>query len=218
VVDAAPMLGGDVGGVLSLTPAYIVTGMLLFGIRIRWRTVVGLVAAAVVALGLAAAVDLARPARDRTHLGRLLTNARDRGISEITDVIFRKLHRNLDTWTSSDWRVMFVIGVLFVGYLAWRGRARVTALVQRVPELRAALIGFAVLTVLGYAVNDSGVAIPAVMLYVFVAALAGMLVRADGAGDADASPEDPADDLADDQAPDTTPESTDSVRAATPSH
>lgn len=200
VVDAAPMFGGDVGGALSLTVAYLVTGLLLFGSRIRWRTVLGLAAAAVVAVGLAAAIDLARPARDRTHLGRLLTNARERGVSEITDVILRKLNRNLDTWTTSAWRSMFVIGVLFAAYLWWRARPRVRRLVDRVPELRAGLVGFAVLTVLGYALNDSGVAIPAVTLYVFVAAMVGMLVRDDA------------------QVPDTTDSSTASVRAATPSH
>ena len=222
VVDAAPMLGGDVGGLLSLTPAFLVTGLLLFGIRIRVRTVVWLVVAAALALAAAAAIDLARPARDQTHLGRLLSNARERGLSEITGVISRKLSHNLDTWSTSDWRVMFVIGVLFVGYLAWRGRARVGALVNQVPELRAALIGFAVLAVLGYAVNDSGVAIPAVMLYVLVAALVGMLVRAGGAPGAGASPDDPtgasSDAAADDQVSPTADESTDSVREATPSH
>jgi hypothetical protein len=69
-----------------------------------------------------------------------------------------------------------------------------------VPELRASLVGLGVLMVLGYALNDSGVAIPAVMLYVVVAALVGMLVRNDV------------------QPAATTPASTDSVLVATPSH
>jgi hypothetical protein len=201
VVDAAPMFGGDVGGALSLTVAYLVTALLLFGTRVRWRTVLWIGLAAVLVLGLAAAVDLTRPARDRTHLGRLLTNARDRGFSEITDVIVRKLSRNLDTWTTSAWRSMLVIGVLFAAYLWWRGRPRVQALLNDVPELRASLVGFTVLTVIGYALNDSGVAIPAITLYVFVAAMAGVLVRREG-------PDQPA----------TAAASTDSVRAATPSH
>lgn len=208
VVDAAPLLGGDVGGALSLTPAYLVTGLLLFGTRIRLRTVLGLLGAAVVALALAAAVDLARPARDRTHLGRLLTNARERGWSEITEVIGRKLGRNLDTWTASAWRSMFVIGVLFAGYLVWRARPRVRALVHRIPELRASLIGFGVLFVLGYAVNDSGVAIPAVMSVVFVAAMVGLLVRLEPGEDQSAGG----------RSPDATAASTASVREATPSH
>jgi hypothetical protein len=199
-IDAAPMFGGDVGGALSLTVAYLVTGLLLFGTRFRWGTVLGLVVAAVAAVGLAAAVDLARPARDRTHLGRLITNARERGFSEITDVVLRKLDRNLTTWTTSAWRSMFVIGVLFAAYLWWRARPRVRVLVDRVPELRAGLVGFAVLTVVGYALNDSGVAIPAVTLYVVVAAMVGMLIRDDT------------------QPAPTAASSTASVRAATPSH
>lgn len=210
VLDAAPMFGGDVGGALSLTVAYLVTGLLLFGSRIRWRTVLWLALAAVVVVGLAAAVDLARPARDRTHLGRLLTNARERGYTEITDVVLRKLNRNLDTWTTSAWRSMLVIGVLFAAYLWWRARPRGRALVTAVPELRASLVGFGVLTVVGYALNDSGVAIPAVTLYVFVAVMVGMLVRLPATGDPDG--EVPS------QPDATAASSTDSVRSATPSH
>jgi hypothetical protein len=199
VVDAAPFFGGDVGGVLSLTPAYLVTGLLLLDARVRRRTVVLLVAAAIGALALVAAADLARPAKDRTHLGRLITNARERGWHEITDVIGRKLSRNLDTWTSSIWRSMLAIGILFAIYLLWRGRHRLLALLGVVPPLRASLIGFAVLIVLGYAVNDSGVAIPGVMLVVFVATMVGLLARA------------PADD-------DQSEASTSAVLEATPSH
>ena len=209
VVDAAPYLGGDVGGVLSLTPAYIVTALLLYGSRLRLRTIAGGVAAAVVGLLLAAALDLARPARDRTHLGRLVTNARERGLSEITDVIGRKLSRNLDTWTTSAWRSMLVIGVLFVGYLAWRAHPRVAALLRHVPELRASLVGFGLLTGLGYALNDSGVAIPAVMFVVFVATMVQLLTRTDLADKGTRSTTQPAE---------TSEASTDSVRVATPSH
>ncbi|MFM8304353.1 MAG: hypothetical protein ACKOA9_08670 [Actinomycetota bacterium] len=215
VVDAAPMFGGDVGGALSLTVAYLVTGLLLGGARIRWRTVLGLAVAALAVVGVVAVVDLARPAQDRTHLGRLLTNARERGYSEITDVILRKLNRNLDTWTTSAWRVMIVIGVLFAAYLWWRGRPRTVALVARVPQLRASLVGFTVLAVAGYALNDSGVAIPAVALYVFVAVMVGLLVRL---GSDPLEPMDAAVDPPPDQVPETADSSAASVRSATPSH
>lgn len=207
IADAAPTFGGDVGGVLSLTPAFLVTGLLLADVRIRIRTVAGIVGA-VVALGvLAGVVDLLRPAKDRTHLGRLLANTRRRGLSEFTDVVLRKATRNLETWTTSAWRVMLLIGLAFLAYLWWRGRPRVRALVADVPPLRAALTGLAVLAVLGYAVNDSGAAIPAVMAVVFVAALVGLLVRR-----ADPEPVPPPVDQR------TTPASTASVRAATSSH
>jgi hypothetical protein len=177
IADAAPMLGGDVGGALSMTPAFLVAALLLFGARIRLRAVIAAVAAAAVAVVVMSAIDLARPAKDRTHLGRLLTNTQQRGPGELTGVIHRKLDANLHTWSTSPWRVMFAIGVLFVIYLAWRRRSQVRVLLGRVPELRAALIGFAIVIVLGYALNDSGVAIPAVMFVVLISALVGLMMR-----------------------------------------
>jgi hypothetical protein len=72
---------------------------------------------------------------------------------------------------------MFAIGVLFVIYLAWRRRSQVRVLLGRVPELRASLIGFVVVIVLGYALNDSGVAIPAVMFVVLIGVIVGLMMR-----------------------------------------
>ena len=39
VIDGAPFFGADVGGVLSMVPAYAVTATLLLGWKIRWRLV-----------------------------------------------------------------------------------------------------------------------------------------------------------------------------------
>ena len=44
------------------------------------------------------------------------------------------------------------------------------------PEWRAACVGFAVLAVLGFALNDSGITVPGIMLVVFVAAWVRLLV------------------------------------------
>ena len=128
-------------------------------------------------------------------------------------MIGRKLSRNLDTWTSSIWRTMLAIGILFAIYLLWRGRHRLLALLAAVPPLRASLVGFAVLIVLGYAVNDSGVAIPGVMLVVFVATMVGLLTRAPADEPVPDVPPGPDGDDEDQSAA-----STSAVLAATPSH
>ena len=39
VVDGAPFFGSDVGGVLSMVPAYAITATLLLGWRVRWKLV-----------------------------------------------------------------------------------------------------------------------------------------------------------------------------------
>ena len=77
-------------------------------------------------------------------------------------------------------------------------------MIESIPELRAALVGIAVLALLGYAVNDSGVMVPAAALAVtaatFIVLIAGDTRRARG------------------QPGDTTVASTDSVVAAAVSH
>jgi hypothetical protein len=176
VIDVAPMWGSDVGGILSMVPAYAVTLVLLAGRRIRVRTVV-IIAAAIAAVGaVATAIDLSRPREDRTHLGRFVTRIQDNGIGEGWSVIRRKLDANLASLgTGILGLVLLVAVILFVGLWLWRRDWLVTAF-ARVPEWRAACIGFAVLAVLGFAFNDSGITVPGIMLVVFVSACVRLLV------------------------------------------
>src|SRR5439155_2035627 len=63
------------------------------------------------------------------------------------------------------------IVALLVWHL-WRIRgSRIRPLYRSVPVVRQTMLAFAVVAFLGYALNDSGVAIPAVMAVVFECAL-----------------------------------------------
>jgi hypothetical protein len=185
VVDVAPFWGSDVGGVLSLVPAFGVTLALLSGVplRVSWRTAALAATATVIALGIVTAVDLARPAESRTHLGRLAQRVRDEGAQPGLDTIRRKLDSNLDTWSTSDWRIALVASAAFMCFVLLHERGRLRALLAEVPQMRAALAGTAVLAGLGYAFNDSGVVVPAVVLPLVAAAIVVMLTdsaRAEG--------------------------------------
>ena len=68
---------------------------------------------------------MSRPADARTHLGRLAQQVADQGISPFVNTIARKVDANLDTWSSSEWRLVLVATVLFVAFLALRQRERV---------------------------------------------------------------------------------------------
>lgn len=183
VVDGAPFWGADVGGVLSMVPAYGVTAALLLGWRVRLRNAVLLAGATALAIVGAAAVDLQRPAGQRTHLGRLVEQVRGEGAGELGAVIGRKLEMNLASLSSSVWRLLVPFALGFVAYLAY-GRARaLPRLLQRIPELRATLLGFAVLLVLGYALNDTGILVPAIMLGMCVPVLAVLAVGDDVGAD-----------------------------------
>ena len=79
IVDGAPFWGSDVGGILSLVPAFGVTAALLLGWRIRRQAVAWCVIGAVLAGGAFALLDLSRPPARRTHLGQLVERIDQRG-------------------------------------------------------------------------------------------------------------------------------------------
>jgi hypothetical protein len=176
VVDGMPFWGSDVGGVLSMLPAFAATGYLLLGFRIRLRTaLLGLVAAviAVVAFGL---FDLTRPSDKRTHLGRLFETTESRGWSGLWTVIERKIYENLSVLLRSTWLLVVLTVLGFLAYVYSRQRERLLSIVEWVPELRASFVGFAIVATLGFAVNDSGIAIPGMMLSVLNAAIIALMV------------------------------------------
>ncbi|MGH8982297.1 MAG: hypothetical protein ACRDY6_00260 [Acidimicrobiia bacterium] len=171
VVDAIPFWGSDVGGTLSLLPGYAVTSYLLLGLRVRVRTIVVCGLGAVAAVVLFGLLDLARPADQRSHLGRLFERIADEGWSSFATVVARKAGTNLSGLTTSVWMWMIPIVVGLVVWLVWNAPERLRLLDRRIPQLRAVTIGLAIVGVLGFALNDTGIAVPAVMLAVANSAL-----------------------------------------------
>jgi hypothetical protein len=172
VVDGAPPWGSDVGGVLASGPAFIVAGALLAGRRIDWRRIAAAIGATLVALAAFALVDLSRPAANRTHLGRLVADP-----GQLGEVVRRKLLSNLHILTSSVWTLIIPVALAFLILLAVRPPGLLNAIQRQTPGLRACLVGGLLAGILGFAVNDSGVAVPAVMLAVLLPYLTYLLAR-----------------------------------------
>jgi hypothetical protein len=179
VVDGAPWLGSDVGGILSLVP---VCGLLLVhlsGRRIRLRTIVlaGLATAAV--LAVAVGIDLLRSPSDRSHLARFFLDSTDDG-SNVIDTLTRRWSANVQIFGRSVWTWMVpIIAVLGVYVLVIaRGWRR---LLPPGSHLRAGVMGLFAASVLGWLVNDSGVVVTALFL-VFIGPYLTLIVIADRFG------------------------------------
>jgi hypothetical protein len=106
-------------------------------------------------LGVATALDLARPEASRTHLGRFASRVADDGVGEIIDTFLRKQEANLRILEVSTWVRMVVLLVAVLAVLLGPRAQRVrlaprgsTVAIGTVATLAAALVGF--LT------NDSG--------------------------------------------------------------
>lgn len=164
VVDGAPSLGSDVGGVLALVPALGMTTLLLVGRRPSLRSLALSLLAALVALGIFLALDLARPSEERTHLGRLYESVTEQGASAFWDAVDRKVSTNLRVFRSTIWTYLMPPALAVMGWLLLRPRGRWQRLAERYPRLRAGLIGGLLLGILGFAVNDSGIVVPAMTM------------------------------------------------------
>ncbi len=177
VLVGMPMWGSDVGGVLTLVSTTCVMATLLFGWRVRLRSLLAWAGATLAAIALFGAFDLARPPDRRTHLGRLIEQVRDEGFHAFETVVLRKLFANLTVLTRSDWILMVPLVFVFLAVLVWRAPGRLRNVRDVVPELRAALVGLMVAGALGFALNDSGIAVPGLMLGVVNGSLVFLVLR-----------------------------------------
>ncbi|WNB85505.1 hypothetical protein [Cellulomonas sp. ATA003] len=195
VLDGMPGLGSDFGGPPALVPGFAALALLAAGVRISWLKAVGVLAgAAVVVIGFAV-IDWTRPPDARTHLGRFVETVLDGGL---WPVIVRKAGQNLEI-LFGNWLTLLAIGgialvVLVLGRplrtaasapdggpFGWLSAgAPLTRLESDAPMLRPGLIALAVTLGIGFAINDSGVVIPAVGVAVavplLVAACAGWML------------------------------------------
>ena len=160
LVDGYPSFGSDVGGVLATVPAFALVVVLLGGWRVSIRKVVLIGLGTLVAISALAALDLSRPAKERTHLGRFVTDLFD-GHAGV--IMHRKLQSNWFIFTSSVWTWLVPVCLGFVAFLALKRHGYLHRLQRRVPGVRPCLLGTLVVGVLGFALNDSGVAVPAMM-------------------------------------------------------
>jgi hypothetical protein len=159
-VDGYPSFGSDVGGVLATAPAFALVVILLAGWRVSVAKVVAIGVGTALALAALAALDLSRPEADRTHLGRFASKLVE-GDAGVT--LRRKLQSNWTILTSSVWTWLVPVCLAFLAFLALRRTGYLHRLQRRVPGVRPCLVGALVVGVLGFALNDSGVAVPAMM-------------------------------------------------------
>ena len=175
VVDGAPSLGSDVGGVLTLVPVAALTLWSLSGRALSWRRVAGAGVGTLVVVGLLVMADFSRPESSRTHLGRLTRDLIDgRGSG---DVFRRKLDASLASYVDSS-LVWIVISTFLLAGLLWALDRDLLRGAMRRPYARTLLTGAVALGVLGAALNDSGVMVPAMMATVFVPAAIHLLLAA----------------------------------------
>jgi hypothetical protein len=190
VVDAWPAWGSDFGGPPASIPAFAYLTFAVLGVRLTLRRVALVVLGTVGVVTLVAILDWLRPPEDQSHLGKFVQTVIDGGAGA---VIRRKLDQNLDILFGSSLSVLVPVGVLFVVLVLLRptsfGAPALQRAFDRSPVLRAGLIAGLVMWVIGFSLNDSGTAIPAVSAILAIPLVIATSITA--LADADAAPAGP---------------------------
>lgn len=168
VLDGAPGFGSDVGGVLALVPAFVLLAMLVTGTRVSLTRLAAALLAAAVLVGAFALLDLQRPASERTHLGRFAEQLRD---GTAGDLLARKAAAVFGLLFYSPVTALLPLVVAGAVYLVLRPPAALRRTFVAVPALRHALAAIGLACLIGFGLNDSGAAVPALALLVTIPAV-----------------------------------------------
>ncbi len=176
VAITPPLFGQDFGGTLAAAPAFALLAWMLLGHRVTVRAVLALVGILVVSGLVVGFLDLLRPKDQRSHVGRFFEKVGNEGFSGFSSVIERKGGENAATFSSMIYLVLIVVVVLAGLFLWLRPPRPLTAVLEHVPTLRPVSVSLAILILLSYGLNDSGLAIPAIMLALVTATASYVLV------------------------------------------
>lgn len=168
LLDGLAILGADFGGVIALIAAFGSLMVMVAGKRLSWSKLLILLAGAGAIAGAIGFADSLRPEQLQTHVGRFFSVLIKDGPGGVSDVLIRKAAANWSILTNSVLSLSIPIAVAFTIFVLLRPRGRLRSMFDTHPELRAGLTAALILNVVGFAVNDSGVAIPAMGLGIAV--------------------------------------------------
>ncbi len=162
LVDGAPWMGADVGGVLTLVPVLAVTVWVLSERALRWRYLVIAVVAGVAALVAAVGVDALRPPDERTHIGRFFLEIGQGNHELLTSTIAEKWNNSMAVLWQSNWSWAIPIVAFYALYVLAVARGWTDLLPTGSPR-RTAVIAALVLGIVGWLLNDSGILVTALV-------------------------------------------------------
>ena len=173
LVDGAPWIGADVGGILTFTPIFGLVLWTLRGGRIRARALVLAAAAAAAVLAVVVGLEALRDPADRSHIGRFFLNATGDGVTQGT--LRRKWDAN--TRLMAKWPVLWAVPFAAVGAAIALVRSRVLDRVAPPSsDGRTAFVGIFSVGLFGWLVNDSGLIVLG-LAAVYLGPLVALLIR-----------------------------------------
>ena len=162
IVDASPSWGSDSAGLTSLLPAVIFLVAAILSIKMTWRVLLAIGGGSGALAILLSLLDWLRPAQSRSYLGTFVQTALD---GSLRDLVVGKLSQNAALFAGNPLTWLVPVVLVIFGYVLARPNSRAAAPLRQafaqIPLLRPGLIAIMIMWVVGFALHDSGAAIPA---------------------------------------------------------
>jgi hypothetical protein len=160
----APFAGANAGIAIWGSVAFGVAWALIAGVRLNWRTV-GLIALAVVVVVLAIAGLSLIGQSGSTHISRFFGEVGGGDFSAVKTLVVRKALNNLEYLPQTPYTWLAAALALALAALYWLGDRPLARLVNSRPAFRSALVGLIAGGIAATISEDSGVVMPALMLF-----------------------------------------------------
>lgn len=177
-IAAAPFLGANIGVIAWGTVAFGILWLQLNGHPITWKTLLGMLAVAAIAVAGFSLYEALGGSGAQTHLGRAWQSAGTGGVTELWTIVARKAETNWRVLRATNWSILMIAILVFLGYMRWKPHGVFAETLDAYPAFAVAMTAALWGSLAGYFTEDSGIVIPAlVMLYITGSLLYVMLSR-----------------------------------------
>jgi hypothetical protein len=161
---AAPFAGANAGAAIWGSVAYGVAWARINGVRMTWKSI-GAIALGVCGVVAAIAFAEATSGRAVTHIGRFFIALAQGDFSEVKTLVVRKALNNLNYIPQTPYTQLAIVLVLALAATYWLGERPLARALATRPGVAAALLGLLAGGVAAALTEDSGVVMPALMLF-----------------------------------------------------
>jgi len=154
---AAPEKGTNVGGSLAGAFAFLVTFLLLAGVKFNFKAIIKTICTVGLFLLLLIIYDLQRPLESQSHIGRTAQLILQNGPGEMLTIITRKLSMNIKLIKYTIWSRVFLASLASLVILFYRPVGVMQRIFSRYTDMYIGFIGVTTASIMAFIFNDSGV-------------------------------------------------------------
>ena len=154
-ISASPGMGANVGGAISECIAYLAFVLLIFGVKIDFKRMIGILVATVLLVAAFATADILLGMQ--SHLGNFVEQIRINGPMEVVYVFARKIAMNVQLAQTTVWVNILLVGLVILAITIFRPNRNFSLMKKKYPIIYDGFLATIVGCLVTLLVNDSGI-------------------------------------------------------------